>query len=313
MKLSNIFTIGLAALTLSACSSYDPHESVSSIKLNSASGVVVSMEDTELQFPEDRVSSATYYNIPVVVTGNPNGAVKVQVNISATSESPATEGENFIVTSKTIYVSPDSHVANVEFYPVGDRVINDDRQFVVTIEKAEGAEIGTASSTLVSLLDNDLIISQLYPTIEGDWIWSYEGDLGANEDAVYFNTFEEGTPEYDNREFQIIGYMGNQNSAFKATFDYDAVSQQAVIAVPLGQYVMTTSFTGLGAMDVYTGYYTGSSWDDKGPVLAYSNRTSDNIIRFSFSQAIWLGIANPGTTAIQYLWAETTSNKIVRP
>lgn len=313
MKISNIISIGLVALTMSACSAYDPHENAAPSKINSAADVVVSMEDLELQFPEDRVSNATYCKIPVVVAGNTNGAVKVQVNISATSENGATEGENFIVTSKTIYIPAGAHEGYIEFYQKGDRVINEDRQFVATIEKVEGAQIGTVNSTLVTLVDNDLIISQLYPTIEGDWIWSYAGDLGEGEDPVYVVMPEVGTDDYDNLKFQIIGLL-DPNSSLTAVFDYDAVSQQAVITVPYGQYLLSASFTGLGAMDVYNGYYTeDTGWSSNGAAIAYSNRTTDDINRLSFTDDMWLGIANPGTSSVQYIWCSITDMKLVRP
>lgn len=319
MKLSKIFAISLLGATLTACSDYDASKGVNSPKINSAAGVTVSMQDNVLDFPEDQISDGTYYNIPIVVTGEPNGAVRVTVNITAAPQNGAKEGENFIVTSKTVNISADSKVANIQFYPKGDRIINEDREFTVTIADAKGAAIGTQSSTQVYLLDNDYIISQLYPTIDGIWNWAYSGD-DEGETPVVVQTYAEGTPEYDNRELDVIGFMGEDECVFRMTFDYNAVTEQAILSMPYGQYVLSSTFnTSTGPMDLsaYTSVWTTNDEgeitgvDYAGSNEAYSNR---ELTRFTFSRNIDLLLSpmGQGASKYQFLWMQLDENVLSR-
>lgn len=316
MKLSKIFAISLLGATLTACSAYDASEGVNSPKINSAAGVTVSMQDNELEFPEDQISDGTYYDIPIIVTGEPNGAVRVTVTITAAAQNGAKEGENFVVTTKTLNISADKKVANVQFYPKGDRVINDDRSFTVTIAEAKGATIGTQASTEVTLLDNDLIISQLYPTIDGIWNWAYAGGE-EGETPVIVQTYAEGTPEFDNREFDVIGFMGQDDCVFRMTFDYNAVTEQAILSMPYGQYVLTANFGQYGILSAYTSLWTLNAEgqvtgvDITGSNEAYSNR---ELTRFTFSKNIDLVVSPEGQGASKWelLYMQLDENVLSR-
>lgn len=319
MKLSKIFAISLLGATLTACSAYDASEGVNSPKINSAAGVTVSMQDNELEFPEDQISDGTYYDIPIIVTGEPNGAVRVTVTVAAAAQNGAKEGENFVVTTKTLNIPADKKVANVQFYPKGDRVINDDRSFTVTIAEAKGATIGTQASTEVTLLDNDLIISQIYPTIDGIWNWSYSGD-DEGETPVIVQTYAEGTPEFDNREFDVIGFMGQDDCVFRMSFDYNTVTEQAIITMPYGQYVLSETFNtanGPQALTAYTSYWNTDTEgnitgvDFTGTNVAYSNR---DITRFNFSKNIDLLLSPIGQDASkwEFLWMQLDENILSR-
>lgn len=94
MKLNKIFAIALAALTLTACSDDDD--------INTAN-VTVNMQKTEIEVSED-FSTGTYYYVPVEVTGESNGPVRVTVKVEGVGSTPATEGDDYVITSKTIVI-----------------------------------------------------------------------------------------------------------------------------------------------------------------------------------------------------------------
>ena len=129
MKFNKIYAIALAALTLTACSDDDDNG------LNSTSGVTVQMQQSTMSVSED-MQQGVYYKVPIVVTGDANGPVEVTVEVQGTGTTPATEDEHYVITDKTITIDADTQIGYVEFYPKGDDVINDDRQFFVTITGA---------------------------------------------------------------------------------------------------------------------------------------------------------------------------------
>lgn len=74
MKLNKIFAIALAALTLTACSDDDD--------VNSAA-CTVSMQEQTINASEDMVADIYYY-VPIQVTGDSNGPIRVTVEVSGT-------------------------------------------------------------------------------------------------------------------------------------------------------------------------------------------------------------------------------------
>lgn len=159
MKLNKIFAIALAALTLTACSDDDD--------INTAN-VTVNMQKTEIEVSED-FSTGTYYYVPVEVTGESNGPVRVTVKVEGVGSTPATEGDDYVITSKTIVIPQGESVGEIEFHSVGDDIENPDREFTVTIVSAEGATIGSNATTIVRLLDNERLLPEAYAKMIGTW------------------------------------------------------------------------------------------------------------------------------------------------
>ena len=71
MKLSKILAIGLAVLTMTACSDDDE------FNFNSDGNVTVDMAQPSITLKENK----GYFNVPVVVSGEANGYVQVTVEV----------------------------------------------------------------------------------------------------------------------------------------------------------------------------------------------------------------------------------------
>lgn len=192
MKYLKIMALALGGFLLTACSNDDDY--------NTASGVTVEMGVSEFTASE----SASSFNVPIKITGDANGPVKVEIKVESTGSNPAVPYEerdgvwsgNFIVTSETINIPSDDKIAYVQIRPIDDKDENDSRTFTITIVSAEGATIGALNSTLVTLKDND---STPYGKIQGEWTFSFINQNGAPAAwNVNLTGYEEGTPEYEN-------------------------------------------------------------------------------------------------------------------
>lgn len=249
MKLNKILAFGLAALTLSACSS-DNDYSIDN-PVNTASGVTVQMQQDAISAGED-MEQGVYIKVPVILVGEPNGYVNVKVEVVGTGDSPATEGEDFIVTNKEVSLNPEDKIAYVEFYPTGDDIENPDRQFTVTITSAEGASIGTQSSCLVTLIDNESLLPNAYKDIQGTWTVETD-DEQFSSFTVNIMGVEEGAEGYLSK-LVITNFVGQSSAQpVEATFSFDAASGAGKVNIPFDQELGIWNFNGLGQRVVVLG------------------------------------------------------------
>ena len=119
---------------------------------------------------EVEINEATsgYTNIPINVSGLRNGAVKIKIEAAPVGENGAVEGKHYLITDKTLNINADTlstGTLNVEVKTLDDNVINDPRQFTLTIVSAKGAEIRT-QKTIVTIEDND---GDTYMAFFGTW------------------------------------------------------------------------------------------------------------------------------------------------
>lgn len=175
------------------------------------------------------------------------------MEVQGTGNSPATEGEHYLITDKTITIDADTKIGYVEFYPTGDNVINDDRQFVVTITSAKGATVGTQSTCIVTLVDNEGMIPRAYEAVLGQW--NLDGSSPCTLTIDGFNADEEG---YGKKVF-ISGWRGYSFVTVEGNFSFDASTMEANIEMELGQVVAQVEFTGLGVCDVQLCVAVGTS------------------------------------------------------
>lgn len=109
-----------------------------------------------------------YVNIPIAVKGLRNGPVRINVSATPTGDTPAVEGENYAITDKTLNINADTlstGVVNVELRLIDDYIMNKDRQFMLTIESVEGANVDRRQ-ILVTISDND---GDFYAAFAGKW------------------------------------------------------------------------------------------------------------------------------------------------
>ncbi len=290
MKLYKVFGIALVALVMTACNDED--------EFNTASGVSVAMLQDAMQVSED--NSGTYYNIPVVVTGNPNNAIKVDVEVSTYGTFPATEGEHFLVTSTSIIIPKGTTEGYIEFYPVGDEEINDDRQFIVTIVKAEGATVADNATTVVTLMDNERLIPEAYEKVQGQWL--FECSTPEDTYTLTLTGHAEGEDGYL-KTLTLSGWMGYDWVSIEVGFSFDASTMCAQLQFNFGQWMAYgVEFTGLGVMDVMFIGLNGNYIVPSGNVIATVDADYKNI-SFPASAIFAGGLYEAGTTNFAgYVW-----------
>lgn len=136
------------------------------------------------------------FNIPVIVEGEQNGPVYVDVEVTSNS-ADCKEDVHYLVTSKHIVINPDKKQSYIEIKSVDDRVINEDRQFTITIAKAKGAKISeTLASANITLRDNDDIP---YERMAGTWtatVYNLDMEDEMSFDLKFTTIEDETDPSY---------------------------------------------------------------------------------------------------------------------
>ena len=234
MKLSKILAIGLAVLTMTACSDDDD------FNFNTDGNVTVDMGEPSITLKENK----GYFNVPVVVTGEANGYVQVTVEVQEATGNPAMDDVHYIVTSKTINIAAEDKVGNVEIKTVDDGEINENREFIVTIVDAKGAKIGNERSTTVTLRDND---SEFYEKLMGKWTLNYLSGGNPANWGVNVIGYDENESGY-NETLYITGIQGYDWAQLEMSYFYDKSTNVGYLEVPLGTLVADGvnfgSFTG---------------------------------------------------------------------
>lgn len=208
-------------------------------KINS-SDATVSMGEMTYSVKE----SKGLFTIPVVVAGEQNGDIKVRVEVKSESTNCKVD-ENFIVTSTDVVIPSSKKSVNIEIKAIDDRIINDDRQFSVTIVDAIGAKINSSSNkTLVTLIDNDDIP---YDRMDGEWEVTATDFLAEMPETVTWTTrlttvvddSEEGYGSVITmspwRMWNGETYEGTINIKHNVIFSYNASSQTATLTLKLGE------------------------------------------------------------------------------
>lgn len=258
MKFNKIFAVALAALTLTACNDDDDVNSVP---------VTVSMQQSTMSVGED-VSAGVYYNVPVVLSANPNGPVTVTVEVEGVGAEPAQEGKDLVITQKTITIPAGEQIGYIQFYPVGDEEINDDREILFTITKATGATIGNEATCRVTFIDNEKFIPDAYAKVQG--VWNVSTDDG--NFTVNVQGYPEGDPNYL-KKIVINNFNGYPFCSVEANFSFDAATMEASLTMPFGQTIASgVQFDApIGLADIRLASFDGSSLSFNGNVVATSN------------------------------------------
>lgn len=230
MKYLKIATLLLCGVLTVSCSEDEA-------TLNT-SDATVNFQNTEMEVKE----TADLCNIPVEVTGERNGDIKVTISISSEN---AAEDENYIVTTKTLVISADEAVANFEFKPVDDEEINADRVLTIAITSVEGGQAGQKSSMTMKILDND---SNYYETLAGTWAFTgtASGTSVMNVQvgfSVKVNLAEEGTEAYgkylvcsNEKGFDPEGDI-EWTFNWRMRYEYDEAAQKIYVYIMQGEDV----------------------------------------------------------------------------
>ena len=230
MKNLKIYAFCLCAVIMAACSGDDESFNTGAATVN--------LQETEITVKE----SAGLCTVPVVVTGERNGNIRVTIELENHN---AKEDEDYIFTTKTLVIPAGEEVANFEFRTVDDDIINGDRSFDLVIADVQGASVGNSNRLSVTIKDND---SDLYETLAGTWIFTGTSSAITVSNvkvsfSVKVNTAEEGTEAY---EHYLV--CSNKNGfdpdndiewefSWRLHYEYDSAAQKTYLSIVPGEDV----------------------------------------------------------------------------
>jgi len=177
MKSSKILALALAALTMTACSDDD-----NDFSYNTNGDVTVEMAETNVEVMEN----TGIFTVPIKLTGERNGYVRVTVECVETGADPAIANRHYYLTTDVINIAADDESSQIEFATVDFRGLDPNRTFNVSIASAEGATIGANKTTTVQIDDKGS--APLYADLSGKWFFS--------TNSVDFKTSEFNIPVF---------------------------------------------------------------------------------------------------------------------
>lgn len=220
MKFGKIYSLLLAATMFTSCSEDS--------ELWNTQNATISMEQQELTFKENR----GIVNVPIVVEGERNGAIRVTVEVAETGTNPAMDDIHYLVTSKTIVIPADATVGQIELSTVDDMDINESRTFTMTISQVDGGSIGTAKTTSLILSDND---AAFYEKLMGKW--KFQAANASSGAPVSYDVtivgYEEGEAGYD-KTLYITGIEGYAWTQLELNYSYDMSTNKVSLTIPMG-------------------------------------------------------------------------------
>jgi hypothetical protein len=290
MKLYKLSAFVLATAIFASCSEEE-------LSWNS-SAATVSMEQAELVYKENK----GMVNVPIVVDGELNGPVEVTVEVAEVGENPAMEDVHYIVTSKTVLIPADATSGKIEFKTVDDADINEARTFVINIKSVNGATVGEAASTTVTLKDND---SQFYEKLQGRWkMTSSAGTWNINIIGA-----EEGEEGY-NEVFQVTGIMGYDWTSMTMFYSYDVATKTGYVYIPFGYIFAEGVNFGLGGtQDVATGTVVDGYINFDGGILGTWN---EDFTEITFEDKLLYGFLLDNGAPNGYTWFNCSGIKMVK-
>ena len=223
MKLTKYILFACTALFMVSCGDSD--------EWNTDSNVTVQMAQAKINTRENK----KYFNVPLEVLGQTNGPIRVTVDVTEISDNPAVENVNYIITSNTVVIPNNDSEVSIEITPVNDRVINEDRVFIVSIVNAEGAKIGEQNSTEITLRDDDSIP---YEAIQGTWTFKYTsgfqgGGTGSFEATIY-GIEDDNDPLY-NHVLYMSGWDGSEDLVSEVAFSVVKETNEVALRFDFGQ------------------------------------------------------------------------------
>lgn len=234
MRKKHIFIL-LMTLTSLFLASCDKGEEINTGK------ATVSMGKATISVKE----SKGLFNVPVIVTGEQNGDIKVKVDVKC-DDPNCIKDKHFLVTSTEVTIPASKQSVNIEIKSVDDRVINEDRTFSIYIVYAEGATVSEQDkSTLITLLDNDDIP---YDRMDGEWTvtardmlaedgpkevtWKTKLSTIVEEDEEGYGSLITMSPW---RMWNGETYEGSIDIKQTLSFSYNPSSQTATLTLKLGE------------------------------------------------------------------------------
>ena len=109
---------------------------------------VIDLQPPTIDVPEDAVSIF----VQLIRTNGSDGQATVRLE---SNDITATAGDDYAAVSTTVTFEDGETEKTVEVFILDDMLEEDDEQFTLQISNATGAELGTDTSTLCTIIDND--------------------------------------------------------------------------------------------------------------------------------------------------------------
>ena len=301
MKYLKLFMLFAVAAVFTACSDNDDENwNSNSATVTMAQGAMTVSEAKGL------------FNVPVAVSGERNANVQVTVAVAAADVNPATEDVDYLITTKTINISPDQTVGNIQIKSVDNEDINENRKFTLTIVDVKGATLGDVKSTEVTLKDNDALF---YEKFAGQWKMNTVNNNGAaqNWDVTVY-TAEEGDPDYENFIY-VSGMMGYDWTLATLKYNYDKATNKVTLTVVTGfsdviPFAEDVNF-GLGGLnDVYLVSVIGGKLTTA-PITAEVS-ADFKTVTFNPEEGLVGAITDKSANYLNYVWFRAFNIEMVK-
>ena len=276
MKYLKLIAMALLPLAFAACSDDDD--------INGGSATV-GFTSSQITLAEN----ASSLTLPIVVEGEHNGLIKVQVAVTNLTGTSVVNDETVIMTSGNLLFPADVNEVNVELRTNVNTPEDDyNRSFTVEIIAAEGATVST-SSCVVNIQE----MVDPYNNLTGNWILP----IGGNDVPVTITGRED-------------------RSGFDCTMEYDGVPvdwdmdySPSGLQVVCGSVVARDiDFGEIGVFNIQFGYVNGGYWYTDN-IPAMWNETFDTI---TLDAGITGGLYTSAGAFGGYTWfsSETTMTKV---
>lgn len=276
MKYLKLLALCLLPLSFAACSDDDD--------INGGSATV-GFTSSQITLAEN----ASSLTLPIVVEGEHNGLIKVQVAVTNLTGTSVVNDETVIMTSGNLLFPADVNEVNVELRTNVNTPEDDyNRSFTVEIIAAEGATVST-SSCVVNIQE----MVDPYNNLTGNWILP----IGENDVPVTITGRED-------------------RSGFDCTMEYDGVPvdwdmnySPSGLQVVCGSVVARDiDFGEIGVFNIQFGYVNGGYWYTDN-IPAMWNETFDTI---TLDASITGGLYTSAGAFGGYTWfsSETTMTKV---
>lgn len=232
MKCYKLYSLLAGVMLLAACSSEEPALNVNEATVSMKESYVIMKETAGISY------------LPVVVTGERSGNVEVTISLVPAESNGAKEDVDYVATTKRLVISPDQTSVDIEIHPMDDDEINGDRTFDIVLADAQGATIGTANKTTVTIHDND---GDYYERMAGRWRFTGV-DANTGDEVSFSVKVTEGSGEAygqyyvctSNNGFDIAGDAPWMFS-FRMKFDYNEADNRVEMSIVTGEVVASWS------------------------------------------------------------------------
>lgn len=255
MKYLNLLGIALCAVGFTSCGDFD--FTPDAPKINTLSGVTVSMEKADMSFYENK----GIVKVPFTVTGERNGAITVECTVMEVPETPETlpamDGAHYIFTQKSVIVDQDDDSGVFEIRLFNDKEINEDRVFEVKLTNTQGCSVTGVDQTMITIKDDD---SDPYVRLGGEWAITLSD--GKTVPGIMFNAYDEGEEGYY-RYYTVTGIFTDQESKpveITAKFDYNKTTQEGKIVFEYDQELPSYTHSSYGVGQGVFGYVDGEGY-----------------------------------------------------